>query len=92
MPNFMPGEGIGHFMGAMRIDAFRTAESFKQDMDQWIQRFRTATPVDAAQTVVIPGDPERELETERMQNGITLMAAVIADLNQTAELLGVKGL
>lgn len=92
MPNFMPGEGIGHFMGAMRIDAFRTAESFKQDMDQWIQRFRTATPVDATQTVVIPGDPERALETERMQNGITLMAAVIADLNQTAELLGVKGL
>ena len=45
MPLNLPGEGIGHFFGAMRIDAFRTAEAFKADMDQWIRRFKTATPV-----------------------------------------------
>ena len=36
MPENMPGEGIGHFFGAMRIDAFRTADEFKQHMDNWI--------------------------------------------------------
>jgi hypothetical protein len=34
------------FFGAMRIDAFRTAEQFKADMDKWIERFRSAEPID----------------------------------------------
>ena len=42
MPENMPGEGIGHFFGAMRIDAFRPAADFKLHMDKWIQRFRSA--------------------------------------------------
>src|SRR3712207_194865 len=46
MPEGMPGEGIGHFLGAMRIDAFRTGAEFKQHMDNWIQRFRTAKPAE----------------------------------------------
>ncbi|MEI8060352.1 MAG: Ldh family oxidoreductase, partial [Ferruginibacter sp.] len=39
MPEHMPGEGIGHFFGAMRIDAFRSADDFKLHMDKWIKRF-----------------------------------------------------
>ena len=30
--------------------------------------------------VIIPGDPEREMEVERMRNGIPLLAPVVADL------------
>ena len=41
MPEQMPGKGIGHFFGAMRIDAFRPAEDFKSHMDKWIRRFRS---------------------------------------------------
>ncbi len=40
MPQNMPGEGLGHFLGAMRIDAFRPASDFKEHMDNWISRFR----------------------------------------------------
>ena len=40
VPENMPGKGIGHFFGALRIDAFRKAEEFKKDMDQWLKRFR----------------------------------------------------
>ena len=36
MPENMPGKGLGHFFGAMRIDAFRPADEFKQHMDNWI--------------------------------------------------------
>lgn len=39
------GEGLGHFFGAMRVDAFRPAEEFKENMDTWISRFRAAEPV-----------------------------------------------
>src|ERR1700730_1387441 len=56
----LPGKGIGHFFGAMRIDAFRPADEFKKHMDQWIHRFRTAATVEGQKKVLIPGDPERE--------------------------------
>lgn len=80
MPENMPGEGIGHFFGVMRIDAFRKADEFKEHMDKWITRFRSAQTIAGQEKVIIPGDPEREMEIERMQNGIPLLPAVVADL------------
>jgi LDH2 family malate/lactate/ureidoglycolate dehydrogenase len=75
-----PGKGIGHFLGAMRIDAFRPADAFKKDMDHWIEGFRNATPVEGQSKVLVPGDPERLAEKERMQEGIPLHEIVIQDL------------
>ncbi|WP_375585422.1 Ldh family oxidoreductase [Cyclobacterium xiamenense] len=84
------GEGLGHFFGAMRIDAFRPAEEFKTHMDQWIGRFRQAQPVAGQQQVLIPGDPERELEKQRMQEGIPLLEPVVADLKALGEKFDVE--
>ncbi len=80
MPENMPGEGIGHFFGVMRIDAFRKADEFKEHMDKWINRFRSAQTIAGQEKVIIPGDPEREMEVERMKIGIPLLPAVVADL------------
>ncbi|MBO9571067.1 MAG: Ldh family oxidoreductase [Chitinophagaceae bacterium] len=85
MPEQMPGKGIGHFFGAMRIDAFREASEFKHHMDNWIQRFRSATPVAGQEQVLIPGDPEREMEAERIERGIPLLKPVIEDLQFLSE-------
>jgi LDH2 family malate/lactate/ureidoglycolate dehydrogenase len=90
MPENQPGKGIGHFLGAMRIDAFRKKEDFKKDMDQWIQRFRTAKPIDEHQKVLIPGDPEREMEQIRRKEGIPLLAVVWEDISSVAEKLNIK--
>lgn len=84
------GEGIGHFFGAMRVDAFRPAEEFKAHMDNWITRFRKATPTPGNEKVIIPGDPERELEAERRISGIPLLAPVVEDLSQLGDRFGVK--
>lgn len=84
MPQFMPGKGIGHFVGAMRIDAFRPAADFKQDMDLWIDRFRKAVPVNEQEPVIIPGDPEREMERTRKMDGIPLLQEVVDDLQKLA--------
>jgi LDH2 family malate/lactate/ureidoglycolate dehydrogenase len=81
----LPGKGIGHFLGAMRIDAFRPADDFKKHMDQWIHRFRTAIPVEGQEKVLIPGDPEREMEDERSKNGIPLLRPVLEDLEYLRE-------
>jgi LDH2 family malate/lactate/ureidoglycolate dehydrogenase len=90
MPEQMPGKGIGHFFGAMRIDAFRTAEAFKKDMDQWISRFRTAQPINNEEKVVIPGDPEREMEKLRKVDGITLLEDVYKDLMMLSNKFGIN--
>jgi LDH2 family malate/lactate/ureidoglycolate dehydrogenase len=89
MPTEMPGKGIGHFFGAMRVDAFRPADEFKQHMDKWIRRFRSAKTVEGEEKVLIPGDPEREMEAFRMKEGIPLLAAVEEDLTLLGRKLGV---
>jgi LDH2 family malate/lactate/ureidoglycolate dehydrogenase len=89
MPDEMPGKGIGHFFGAMRIDAFRPANDFKINMDKWIRRFRSAKTVEGEEQVLIPGDPEREMETDRFRNGIPLLRAVAEDLRFLGEKLGI---
>jgi L-2-hydroxycarboxylate dehydrogenase (NAD+) len=89
MPDNMPGQGLGHFFGAMRIDAFRPAEEFKQHMDNWITRFRNATPAAGHEKVLIPGDPEREMETMRMKNGIPIVESVVNELKQVGEKFGI---
>ena len=85
MPVHMPGKGIGHFFGAMRIDAFRPAQDFKQHMDQWIERFRSAKTAEGFEKVIIPGDPEREIEEIRIKEGIPLLGPVVDDLTYLAE-------
>lgn len=90
MPENLPGEGIGHFFGAMRIDAFRPAADFKLHMDKWIQRFRSAETIPGYKSVVIPGEPEREMEAERLREGIPLLSAVVQDLQTLGERFDVK--
>lgn len=90
LPQNMPGEGLGHFFGAMRIDAFRPAQDFKSNMDNWITRFRNATPIDPAQKVLIPGDPEREAHEARMQMGIPVVDPVVLDLKEVGARFGIQ--
>ncbi len=85
MPENMPGKGIGHFFGAMRIDAFRKSDDFKWHMDNWIRRFRQAKTGPGHDKVLIPGDPERIATADRIENGILLLPAVIKDLSALAE-------
>ncbi len=79
------GEGLGHFFGAMRVDAFRPANEFKQHMDTWIRRFRNSEAADPLQPVQIPGDVERKMEKERRSTGIPLLDPVVKDLSELAE-------
>lgn len=78
------GEGLGHFFGAMRIDAFQTKENFKSQMDKWIKTFRDAKPIEGYENVLIPGDPERELEKIKLKEGISLISSVVEDLKKIA--------
>lgn len=89
MPENMPGSGLGHFFGAMRIDAFRPADEVKQHMDNWIRRFRNAKPANSHDSVLIPGDPEREMEQERKIKGIPVYNSLVAELKELGQSLNV---
>lgn len=90
MPENMPGKGLGHFFGAMRIDAFRPGGEFKAHMDNWISRFRQARPAAGFERVLIPGDPERETEAIRMADGIPVVPAVVSELESLASRFGIE--
>jgi LDH2 family malate/lactate/ureidoglycolate dehydrogenase len=84
------GKGIGHFFGAMRVDAFRPAQEFKEHMDNWINRFRNAKTVTGQERVIIPGDPEREISALRVHEGIPLNPKVVEDLQALGKKLEVE--
>ena len=86
------GKGIGHFLGAMRVDGFRPVDEFKHHMDQWIERFKSAKTISEEQKVIIPGEPESQEEKKRQIHGIPLIDAVVTDLNELAQKLGLKTL
>lgn len=85
MPAQQPGKGIGHFLGAMRVDAFRPADEFKNAMDHWIQGFRNAKTVQGQDKVLVPGDPEREYELKRRIDGLPLLNQVVEDLQSLSQ-------
>ena len=84
------GAGIGHFFGAFRIDAFRPASEFKTHMDIWIKRFRNAVTINETNKVIIPGDPERQMDQLRRKEGIPLLDTVVKDLQSLSEQYQVK--
>ncbi len=86
------GDGIGHFVGAMRVDGFRPKEDFKNHLDNWIERFKSSGTIDPDKKVIIPGEPEYAFEIERKKNGIPLIDAVVNDLNALAEKMNIEKL
>jgi LDH2 family malate/lactate/ureidoglycolate dehydrogenase len=80
---------LGHFVGAMNIEAFRDTDVFKRNVDQWIERFKNAKPSDERQKVIIPGEPEFEIKQQRTVLGIPLIENVVKDLEETGKRFGI---
>jgi LDH2 family malate/lactate/ureidoglycolate dehydrogenase len=86
----LPGKGIGHFLGAMDVDAFMDKEDFFHKMKLWKQRFQRSTPIDEQVPVKIAGEIEQKEEQIRKTNGIPLHKEVIKDLQKLGEKLNIK--
>lgn len=80
IPTRSVGKGIGHFFGAIQIDAFIEADAFKSQVDDYIRVLRSTRPAPGTNGPLIPGDPEREMEESRRKTGVPLIAPVIQDL------------
>jgi len=89
IPTRSVGKGIGHFFGAMRIDGFVDADSFKLQVDDYIRVFRATKPAPGTSGPLIPGDPEREAEKLRREKGVPLILPVVEELRDVSKRTGV---
>jgi LDH2 family malate/lactate/ureidoglycolate dehydrogenase len=64
---------VSHFFGAIKIDAFRDAASFRQDMDHMLRQLRESPPAEGADRVYYAGLKEFEAEKESARRGVTLL-------------------
>jgi LDH2 family malate/lactate/ureidoglycolate dehydrogenase len=83
--------GIGHFFGAIRIDAFRPENEFKNDMDDLIHRLKDAPKADGAERIYIHGEKETQETEKRLKNGIPLNPKVAEELRSIARQLAIGG-
>jgi LDH2 family malate/lactate/ureidoglycolate dehydrogenase len=75
---------LGHFFGAWRLDAFRSPEEFKADVDVLIRELKGADKAKGATRIYVHGEKEFEEAEHRTANGIPLGAKVEASLKQIA--------
>jgi L-2-hydroxycarboxylate dehydrogenase (NAD+) len=81
---------VGHFLGAMRIDAFRPVDEFKATMDDIIHRLKDSAKAEGQDRIYIHGEKEFEMEDQRRKNGISLDSKTVATMKQIAQELGVE--
>jgi len=89
LPARAVGLGIGHFFGALRIDAFIDPDEFKRQIDDFVRTFRATKPAPGTNGPILPGDPEREAEAIRSKLGIPLVVPVVQDLEEISRCTGI---
>jgi len=79
--------GDGHFMMmmALRVDAFRPLNDFKEGMDAMIDAFHKSPTVEGRERVMVAGEPEAKNAKRRGEIGIPLPPNVAADLTALSE-------
>jgi LDH2 family malate/lactate/ureidoglycolate dehydrogenase len=76
---------IGHFFMAIDPRAFRAPGAFEDDLDQVIDVLHATMPADAAQPVLVAGDPEIATKTERLANGVPVPDDLMVQLRAVAD-------
>jgi LDH2 family malate/lactate/ureidoglycolate dehydrogenase len=89
IPKRSVGKGIGHFLGAMRIDGFIDGDEFKRQIDDYVRVFRATKPAPGTNGPMIPGDPEREAELARRKEGVPLILPVVEELRDISRMTGI---
>ncbi|MFQ5520508.1 MAG: Ldh family oxidoreductase [Candidatus Methylomirabilia bacterium] len=83
---------VGHFFGAIDIQRFRPVEEFRDAMDDMLRALKAIEPAEGAERVLVAGHPEAECEKVRLREGIPLAPALVQQLAEIANSLGVQPL
>jgi len=79
-----PNNG-GHMIFAMRVDNFRPAEEFRQEMDRVIREIRSSQRMEGVDRIWLPGEIEFEKIRDRRKKGIPVAASTVEQLRQLAD-------
>jgi LDH2 family malate/lactate/ureidoglycolate dehydrogenase len=82
------GDNIGHFLLAIDPKSFRPAGAFEDDLDNMIDYLHAQPPVDPAEPVLVPGDPELLSRQQRSKEGIPLSDALLQQIRAICERCG----
>lgn len=89
--NFTSPQGLGHFLGAIDVQAFDTADRFKGRMDRLIQEIRAVPRASQVERIYLPGEIEWLAELRRRREGIDLHPQTIPALQTVADDLRIPG-
>jgi LDH2 family malate/lactate/ureidoglycolate dehydrogenase len=81
---------LGHFFLAIDPKAFRPEGAFEDDLDAVIDVLHATPPLDPAQPVLVPGDPEAKARAERLRDGIPIPQTLLAKIRGVCETSGVE--
>ncbi len=89
VPTRSVGKGIGHFFGAMQVEAFIDLGEFKSQIDAFVRSLRATRPAPGTDGPLVPGDPERAAEAARSVAGIPLLMPVVEELRDISRRTGI---
>jgi uncharacterized oxidoreductase len=93
-PTLQPGNprlgGTVNNMFAVLVDPARLAglEWFRREVDGFVDYVKGSPPADAAQPVLVPGDPERLARAHREREGIEVDATTWTEILEAGEKVG----
>jgi LDH2 family malate/lactate/ureidoglycolate dehydrogenase len=83
-------DNLGHFFLAIDPALFRPAGAFEDDLDEVIDILHATPPVDPAQPVLVPGDPERVSREKRLREGIPMPESLLVKVREVCDKSKVK--
>ncbi len=80
---------VGHFFLALRISAFRSLASFREDMDQMIRQMKDAPKASGQDRVYIHGEKEFEFAERCAVSGVPVSQPIVNSLTSIGQEIGV---
>ena len=85
-----PEPSVSHFFSAIRIDAFRPASEFKDEVDRLVVHIRASPKLPGNERIFVAGEKEFECLQERSAKGVPLPMLLVDELKQLAQELGLR--
>lgn len=85
-----PEPSVSHFFAAIRIDAFRPASEFKDEVDRLLSHVKASAKLPNSERIFVAGEKEFECFQERCSKGIPLPVELVQELQRLAQELDLK--
>jgi ureidoglycolate dehydrogenase (NAD+) len=86
-----PTAGLdGHFVAAIKVEAFVSVAEFKARVDKAIRELHACQPAAGVERIYAPGEIEAERRFDYTRHGIPLNAVTLSDLRRAAAKLNIE--